>query len=141
MWKNPTASKEHHLPAPRDLHLSFQQTTFGPGSELSPEQYRQRIAQLELALASVTEQHIAQQDIIHAKEHSLQSLQAVVDRLESNIQADQFQDIDKAGMRGPPDEHLHSQKWKSVTPFSLPTPVLPSRPSFTTPDADDAYTT
>ena len=38
-------------------------------------------------------------------------------------------------MRGPPDEHLHSQQWKSVTPFSLSTPVLPSRPSFTAPDA------
>ena len=135
MWKNPAAAKEHHLPAPRDLHLSFQQTTFGPGSELSPEQYRQRIAQLELALASVAEQHLVQRDIIHAKEHILQALQAVVDRLESNIQADHFQDIDEAGMRGPPDEHLHSQQWKSVTPFSLSTPVLPSRPSFTAPDA------
>jgi hypothetical protein len=98
MWENPAVVKTHHLPAPRDLHLFFQQTTSGPGSEPSPEQYRERIAQLELALGSVTEQHMTQRDIIHVKEHRLQDFQTVVDRLESNIQADQFQDIDEAGM-------------------------------------------
>ena len=134
MWKNPTTDKGHHLSSPCDLHLSFQQTTFGPGSEPSPEQYRQRITQLELALTSVTEHHMSQRDIIHPKEHNLQALQFVVDCLEINIQADQFQDIDETDMWGPPDEHLHSQQWKSVTPFSLSTPVLSCRPSFTSPD-------
>ena len=41
------------------------QTTFGPGSKPSPEQYQQRIAQRELALASVTEQHMASQELQH----------------------------------------------------------------------------
>jgi hypothetical protein len=78
---------------------------------------------------------MAQQNIIQQKEHSLQTLQAAVHRLESNIPGDQFQEIDEAGMRGPPDAHLHSQQWKSATPFSLPTPVLPFRPLSTAPDA------
>jgi hypothetical protein len=43
---------------------------------------------------------MAQQHIIQQKEHSLQTLQAAVHHLESNIPADQFQEIDEAGMRG-----------------------------------------
>ena len=130
MW-NPAAAKD--LPAPRDLQQSFEHTTLG--SEPSSDQYRQRIAQLELALARVTKQHMAQQNIIQQKEHSLQTLQAAVHRLESNISADRFEEIDEAGMRGPPDAHLHSQQWKSSTPFFLPTPVLSSRPLSTAPGA------
>jgi hypothetical protein len=84
---------------------------------------------------------MAQQHIIQQKEHSLQTLQAAVHRLESNIPADQFQEIDEAGMRGPPDAHLHSQQWKSATPFFLPTPVLPSRPLSTAPDAPRSLAT
>ena len=135
MWQNLAAAKEH-LPAPRDLHQSFQQTT-SFGSEFSPQQYQQRITQLELALASVTKQHIAQQNILQEKEHSLQTLHAAVHRLERNIHADQFQEIDEAGMRGPPDAHLHSQQWQSATtPFFLQsTPVLSPRPLPTAPDA------
>jgi hypothetical protein len=38
-------------------------------------------------------------------------------------------------MWGSPDAYLHSQQWKSATPFFLSTPVLPTRPLFTVPDA------
>ncbi len=38
-------------------------------------------------------------------------------------------------MRGSPDAYLHSQQWKSATPFFLSTPVLPTHPLFTAPDA------
>ena len=37
-------------------------------------------------------------------------------------------------MRGSPDAYLHSQQWKSATPFFLSTPVLPTLPLFTVPD-------
>jgi hypothetical protein len=40
---------------------------------------------------------MAQQNIIQQKEHSLQTLQAAVHRLEINIPGDQFQEIDEAG--------------------------------------------
>jgi hypothetical protein len=46
----------------------------------------------------------------------------------------QFEEIDETGMWVPPDTHLNSQQWKPVTPFFLPTSVLSSRPSSTTPD-------
>ena len=122
MWQN--SAKEI---VPRDLNQSFQK--FGPASEPSTiEHYQQRITQLELALASVTKKHMGQQNLILEKDHSIQSLRDAVHRLENNIQTDQFQEIEEAGMRGPLDEHLHSQQWKLVTPFFSPTPVLPSRP-------------
>ena len=122
MWQN--SAKEI---VPRDLNQSFQK--FGPASEPAIiEHYQQRITQLELALASVTKKHMGQQNLMLEKDQSIQSLRDAVHRLENNIQTDQFQEIEEAGMRGPPDAHLHSQQWKLVTPFFSPTPILPSRP-------------
>jgi len=113
MW-NPVvtgASVKENFPAPRDLQQSFQKATFG--SEPSPEQLQQRIIQLELTLTSVTKHHMAQQQTIQRKDERLQNLQAILHRLESKNQDDQFQEIDEAGMRGSPDAYLHSQQWKS----------------------------
>ena len=136
MW-NPAAaaasSVKEDLPAPRDLQQSFQQAT--SRSEPSPEQLQQRIIQLELALTSVTKQHMTQKRTIQQKDEDLQNLQDILHRLESKNQDDQFQEIDEAGMRGSPDAHLHSQQWKSATPFFLSTPVLPTRPLSVVPDA------
>jgi hypothetical protein len=127
MWNPAASSAKEDLPAPLDLQEFFQQAT--SRSEPPPEQLRQRIIQLELALTSVTKQHMAQKQIIQKKDEDLQNLQDILHRLESQNQDEQFQDIDEAGMQGAPDAYLHSQRWKSATPlFNMSTPVLPSRP-------------
>ncbi len=111
-----------NLPAPRDLHQSFQrpdtqQTAF---SEINDA--RQRITQLERTVHSLLNEQTA-------KDSNIQALQATVERL----QADMF-DIDGAGMQTDPDDYLHSN-WRAATSplFSSPTPVKPSHVSY--PDA------
>ena len=118
MWQNPAAatSAKDKLSSPRHLNQSFQQMTtnqptfFGSPSDTSiqHQQSQQRIAQLELALARMTQQQILQQNMLQVKERSIQSLQATLHHLE----AAQFHEIDDAGMQteAPPDAHLHSQQ-------------------------------
>ena len=129
------SSANKDMPAPCDLQQLFQQSISGSGSELSPEQMKQRIIQLELALTSVTKQQMVQERTIQKKEEDLKNLQDMLYRIESANEDGQFEDIDEGGMQGASGAYLQSQQWRSASPFfDVSTPVPPPRPLYAAPE-------
>jgi hypothetical protein len=133
------SSADKDMPAPRDLQQLFQQSISGPGSELSPEQMKQRIIQLELALTSVTKHNIAQERTIQKKEGELKNLQDMLYPIESENQDEQFEDVDEGGMQGASGAYPQSQQWRSASPFfDASTPVPPPRPLYAVSEVPNA---